>query len=171
MLLVSELLLLVLVPAALIAAAGWDLASFTIPNAIPAGLLLGFAVVAISAGLSWSMIEGHVLAGMAALLMGFALFAFGIVGGGDAKLFCGAAVWLGLTHLPEFIFVASLLGGALTLAILMFRSLPLPALLARHAWLLRLHDRESGIPYGVALSAGACALLPYSDVFQTALRS
>ena len=48
------------------------------------------------------------------------------------------------------------------------RRLPLPRLLARQAWILRLHDEKAGIPYGVALAAGALVILPGTDIFRLA---
>jgi prepilin peptidase CpaA len=64
--------------------------------------------------------------------------------------------------------VASICGGGLTIAIMLLRQLPLPALLARQGWLLKLHDARSGIPYGVALAAGAFILLPSTEIFRLA---
>jgi prepilin peptidase CpaA len=55
---------------------------------------------------------------------------------------------------------ASLFGGALTLAIIQFRKIPLPAMLARQGWILRLHETDAGIPYGIALAAAALAVYP-----------
>ena len=54
-----------------------------------------------------------------------------------------------------------LLGGALTLLLLSFRTLPLPQYLAAQGWVQRLHDKKSGVPYGIALAAAA--LLVYPD--------
>ncbi len=64
--------------------------------------------------------------------------------------------------------LASVFGGFLTLAMLMLRQWPLPQTLARHAWIIRLHDARSGIPYGVALAAGAFILLPSTEIFRLA---
>jgi len=64
--------------------------------------------------------------------------------------------------------VASVCGGALTIMIMLLRQYPLPALLARQTWFARLHDARSGIPYGVALAAGAFFLLPSSEIFRLA---
>jgi prepilin peptidase CpaA len=166
---VSELFVLVLVPAALIAAAGWDLASYTIPNFIPVSLLAGFAVFAPAVGMAPAVVGAHVLAGLLGLLVGFALFAAGYAGGGDAKLFASAALWLGLADFLDYALAASLFGGALTLILLSFRSLPMPAFVLNRGWIMRLHDRQAGIPYGVALAAGACAVFPYTDVFRAGL--
>ena len=41
----------------------------------------------------------------------------GWIGGGDAKLAAVTVLWLGLGHLADYLVYASLLGGALTIAI------------------------------------------------------
>jgi prepilin peptidase CpaA len=166
---VQEFLVLVLVPAVLIAAAGWDLASFTIPNFLQAVLLAGFAIFAFSTGMPLAALGWHLLAAGVGLSIGFALFAFGFVGGGDAKLFACVALWFGFPDLVSYALIASVCGGILTVAMLGFRQLPVPARLARQAWLMRLHDKKAGIPYGVALASGAFAVLPYTDIFRAGL--
>src|SRR5439155_23986285 len=92
---VQEFLVLVLVPAVLIVAAGCDLASFTIPNVLQAVLLAGFAIFAVSTGMPLAALGWHALAAAIGLTIGFALFALGFVGGGDAKLFACVALWFG----------------------------------------------------------------------------
>jgi prepilin peptidase CpaA len=99
------------------------------------------------------------------LAVGFGLFAFGIIGGGDAKLFAAVALMFGYDDLLGYTVFALLLGGALTLVILVLRQVPLPEVLARESWIARLHAPDSGVPYGVALAAGAYLLLPYSVIF------
>ena len=166
---IQEFLVLVLVPAALIAAAGWDLASFTIPNFLQALLLAAFAIFAVVSHMPLSALGWHLLAAAIGFAIGFTLFAFNFVGGGDAKLFAAVALWFGVRDLLDYAIIASLFGGVLTLLMLGFRQLPLPALLARQSWLMRLHDPKGGIPYGVALATGAFAVLPYTDVFRAGL--
>jgi len=166
---IAEALLFLALPALLLAAAAWDLASYTIPNWLQFALLAGFAVFALAAGLAPNEMGNHLIAGVAGLAAGFTLFAFGYIGGGDAKLFACMAAWFGLHDLMDYALAASLFGGALTLALLTMRRLPLPATLAGQAWILRLHDERAGIPYGVALAAGGLAILPYTDVFRTAV--
>jgi prepilin peptidase CpaA len=166
---IQEFLVLVLVPAALIAAAGWDLASFTIPNFIQAVLLAGFAIFALATGMSFGGLGWHLLAAGVGFALGFTLFAVGVVGGGDAKLFASVSLWFGLSNLLDYALIASAFGGVLTLALLGFRRLPMPGFLSRQDWLMRLHDEKAGIPYGVALASGAFAVLPYTDVFRAAM--
>jgi len=164
----TAFVVLVALPALLLAAALCDLASYTIPNWLclaAAGLFLAFAALApLGAGtFGW-----HLAAGLAGLVLGFGLFALGWIGGGDAKLFAAMALWLGFSDLLPYAALASLFGGALTLSLLVLRKLPLPAPLAGQGWLVRLHDARSGIPYGVALAAGGFAVLPYTQIFRLA---
>jgi prepilin peptidase CpaA len=164
----AELLVLIVLPALLAAAAGWDLASFTIPNFLQIALIGSFAVFVVATGMAPAAIGGHLLAGFVGLVAGFALFALGYIGGGDAKLFACVLLWLGFRNLLDYALVASLLGGFLTLGILAVRQMPLPALFAGQSWIARLHDAKSGIPYGVALAAGAFVILPQTEIFRIA---
>ena len=165
---IAELLVLFVVPALLAASAGWDLASFTIPNFLPIALIAMFGVFVMTTGFALSAIGGHALAGLWGLAIGFALFSFGLIGGGDAKLFAATALWLGFGNLLEYVLFTSVIGGALALALISVRSLPIPATLANQKWALRLHDSQGGIPYGVALAAAALIVLPHTDVFRFA---
>lgn len=164
----AELLVIVVLPVLLALAAGWDLASFTIPNQLQLALLAAFLVFVFACRLTPGEMGGHLLAGVLGFALGFTLFALGFVGGGDAKLFSVIALWLGFHDLLSFALIASLMGGALTLGLLGLRRVPLPGVLARQAWLLHLHDERSGIPYGVALAAGAFFILPQTEIFRLA---
>jgi prepilin peptidase CpaA len=77
-------------------------------------------------------------------------------------------LWLGWNSLVEYTLLASLLGGGLTLAILSLRRVALPAFLARQVWLMRLADKDAGVPYGVALSVAALMTLPNTELFRLA---
>jgi prepilin peptidase CpaA len=164
----AEILVIVALPLLLAAAAGWDLASYTIPNFLSLALLATFAVFALAAGLTPGAVGWHLLAGLLGLFIGFTFFALGYIGGGDAKLFAGVALWLGFKDLMPYALLASLFGGALTLSIILLRQCPLPGVLARQSWIVTLHDARSGIPYGVALAAGAFILLPSTEIFRLA---
>ena len=163
----AEVLVLFALPLLLAAAAGWDLASFTIPNFLPGALIAAFAIFAAVVHLRAPDIGLHLLAGGIGLAAGFALFAFGCIGGGDAKLYAALLLWLGLRDLMSYTLVATMLGGVLTLALLGLRRLPLPSFFARQGWIMRLHDSR-GIPYGVALAAGAFIVLPGTEIFRLA---
>lgn len=161
-------LVLFLVPALLALAAGWDLASYTIPNFLSLTLIAAFVVVALLTGMTPGAIALHAAAGAVGLAAGFSLFAFGFIGGGDAKLFAAILLWFGFANLVEFALFTSLFGGGLAVMLLSLRSLPLPGSLMGQGWIARLHDSRAGIPYGVALAAGALVVLPHTDVFALA---
>jgi prepilin peptidase CpaA len=105
----------------------------------------------------------HLGAGCVVLVAAFGLFARGIIGGGDAKLAAATALWFGFDHLLVYVVYASLFGGALTLALLQFRMAPLPPWLARQEWVQRLHRKDGGVPYGIALAAAALAVYPETE--------
>ncbi len=165
---IAQFLLMAVLPALLAVAAAFDLATFTIPNRLSLALAAAFVAFGLSAGLTSGAFAFHLLAGLIALVAGFALFALGYIGGGDAKLFAAAALWLGLRDLLAYTLAASVLGGLLTLTLLRLRQWPLPAGLARRGWILKLHEKSSGIPYGVALASGALVILPHAEILRLA---
>jgi prepilin peptidase CpaA len=117
-------------------------------------------VLAPLAGFSAHELGASALVASLVFVVTFIFFAAGWIGGGDAKLAAATALWLGFDHLLTYLIYASLFGGALTLLLIQFRRAPLPAVLARQPWVQRLHDRDSGVPYGIALAAAALAVYP-----------
>jgi prepilin peptidase CpaA len=99
-------------------------------------------------------------AGVLVLVLTFACFLRGWVGGGDAKLAAATALWLGFNQLFSYLLYASLFGGALSLLLIWFRMWPLAAMLAGREWIERLHHKDSGVPYGIALAAAALCVYP-----------
>jgi prepilin peptidase CpaA len=158
-----DIVRLLLFPALMAFAAVSDLFTMTISNRISLLLLAGFVVLAAFGGMSLHAVSMHVVAGFAVLAAAFVCFALGWVGGGDAKLAAATALWFGFDHLMVYLVYAAVVGGVLTLLLLQFRRLPLPAPLLSQAWLLRLHDRESGVPYGIALAIGALLIYPETE--------
>ena len=154
---------LLLFPALMAFAAASDLFTMTISNRVSLALVAGFLALALISGMGLTDILSHLGAGAAVLAVAFACFAMGWVGGGDAKVAASAALWFGFAHLMNYLVYASLFGGALTLLLLQFRQWPLPYLFAGQAWLLKLHAKESGIPYGIALAIGALMVYPETD--------
>src|SRR5690606_18374911 len=102
----------------------------------------------------------------AVLVAGFAFFAFGWVGGGDAKLAAATVLWVGPKELLPYLVYAALLGGALTLGILAIRRWPLPLMLSKIAWIGRLHDSKGGIPYGIALATAGILVYSRTGIFE-----
>src|ERR1051326_1607578 len=127
-------------------AASSDLLTMTISNKVSLALAAGFLALAPAAGMGPGEIGMHLAAGSLALAVAFCLFACGWIGGGDAKLAAATALWLGFDQLLAYLFVASLLGGALTLLVVQFRLWPLPAPLHGARWAERLHRKDAGVP-------------------------
>ena len=154
---------LLLFPALMAFAAASDLFTMTISNRISLALVGGFVVLALFGGMGMHDFLMHLGAGAAVLVVAFTCFAMGWVGGGDAKIAAGVALWFGFDHLFNYLVYASLLGGALTLLLLFVRQWPLPGFVTGQPWLLRLHDRQSGIPYGIALAIAALMIYPETE--------
>jgi prepilin peptidase CpaA len=155
--------LAVLFPALVIAAALKDLTSYTIPNRISLALVAAFPVAALACGLPAGELGVHAAAGAAALVAGMAMFALGWIGGGDAKLFAAAALWLGWPAAATYAAWTGVAGGGLALALLALRSGYLrPYVVTGPAWFSRLAEPGENVPYGVAIAAGALAAFPAS---------
>lgn len=157
---------LVLFPLLMAFAAASDFLTMTISNWVSIALVLGFAVVALASGMPPQTLLGfHLACGAAVLVVTFALFAFGWIGGGDAKLAASTAVWLGWAKLFDYGLSASVLGAALTFGILALRKWELPPSLARRGWAVRLHTAGNGVPYGIALAVAGLALYPETAIW------
>lgn len=160
---ILDLARLFLFPALMAFAAASDLFTMTISNRVSLILIAGFFVLAGLSGMPLADIASHVGAGLTVLTVAFACFAFGWIGGGDAKVAASVGLWFGFSHLTDYLVYASLFGGALTLLLLQFRQLPVPYMLRSEDWLLRLHSKDSGIPYGIALAMGALMIYPETE--------
>lgn len=80
----------------------------------------------------------------------FALFAaafhFGMMGGGDVKMIAALALWFPFDKLVSLIVIMSLVGGALTLVMLIDK------------WIRR-RSEQPEIPYGIAIAIAALLTL------------
>ncbi len=158
-----DMIKLLLFPTVMAFAASSDLLTMTISNRISLALAAGFLLLAVASGMSLATIGWHIGAAGLVLTVAFICFARGWIGGGDAKLAAATTLWFGFKYLPEYLIYASLFGGALTLLLIQFRFLPLPAMLARQHWIARLHERGAGVPYGIALAAAALIVYPETE--------
>jgi prepilin peptidase CpaA len=165
---IKDLLVLTIFPGAMAFAAATDLFTMTIPNRLALILVAGFFLVAPLVGFGWSDLGLHFAIAVAALIIAFILFTFGWIGGGDAKLFAATCLWLGPEMLFNYSLYAALLGGLLTLGLLFWRTMPLPAVLTGQGWLVRLHSPKEGVPYGIALAAAGLFIYPQTP-FMAAL--
>ena len=122
MAMLTEAIKLTLFPAMMAFAASSDLFTMTIANRVSLILVAGFGLLAVLTGMSAADMLSHAAAAAAVLAVVFVFFTRGWIGGGDAKLAAATVLWLGFAHLADYLFYASLLGGALTLLIIQFRA-------------------------------------------------
>jgi len=146
-----------------------DLLTMRISNRFILVLVGAFFVLSLLAGFSLELIGLHVASAVLVLAISFALFSFGWIGGGDAKLIAATTLWLGFSSMLPYLVYASLLGGALTLSLLAVRRWPLPLPLKQVVWIDRLHDAKTGVPYGIALAAAGLLVYPSSLMFERLL--
>lgn len=148
--------------AACLLAAARDVASYTIPNRIVGTLLAAYLPFSLAAGVDVATAGMSVAGAACVFVAGAAVFAKGILGGGDVKFASVAALWVGPSMLPWFLLLASVSGAVFALAVVALRSFPLPA--GTPVWLRKriAETDERGIPYGVALAFGALAVLPHA---------
>lgn len=163
-----EFFALLVFPALMAFAASSDLLTMKIPNVVAIAITVGYLAFAIFLQVPLATIALHLACGALVLTITFAMFCFGWMGGGDAKLAAATSVWLGWSLVLDYGLVASLAGGGLTLAIIFARRWPLPQFLLRHRWIERLHDARTGIPYGIALAFAGLVIYPQTDVWRAA---
>jgi prepilin peptidase CpaA len=159
-------LLLFAFPLLMAFAASSDLLTMRISNRLVLAVAATFPVVALAAQLPLDLVLMHAACALLVLAGAFALFAMGWIGGGDAKLAAATALWMGFGLVLPYLVYAALLGGALTVLLLLLRRIPLAPALARHGWVERLHDAGTGIPYGIALAAAGLVVYSQTAVFK-----
>lgn len=150
-----EAIILVVFPFCMLFAAMSDWVSMTITNRVSLVLVVTFAIVAPLTGMPMHDYALHFAVGAGVLVATFAIFAFGSMGGGDAKLLAATSLWMGWNlSLLDYLAGSAILGGTLTLAILSFRTSALAIFSTDNPFLKNFTSSADGVPYGIALGAG-----------------
>jgi prepilin peptidase CpaA len=140
--------------------AAWvDLTSFRIPNWISMVIMTLFVAFAVQARMPLDEVLLHFATGTAILIIGMALFAWGKVGGGDAKLLSAVALWFGWPMLLTGLLMIAIFGGVLAVVVLMGRQTGIGPWLAAHGYDFPVLEPTQGLPYGVAIAAGFLFLI------------
>jgi prepilin peptidase CpaA len=135
----------------LTAAAIEDAVRLRISNLLVLGVLAGAIAAMFLAGPSMALWQNFaVFAGL--LIIGTPMFAAGKMGGGDVKLLAAAGLWFDLRGAMMMIASVLITGGVLALLIILARMLGWSEATRERILLLK---KGGGIPYGVAISAGA----------------
>ena len=130
-----------------------DINRLTIPNWLNLALAALFIPAAALSGLPIEILGGHLLVGLAAFVIGFGLFAFNIFGGGDAKMIPAVALWMGPNAIMPFLIAMAIAGGACAVIILLVRKSMSAAVVPGP--IRAPFEEKAGVPYGVAIAAGA----------------
>lgn len=146
----------------LVLAAAFDVARLRIPNPVCAAVAALFLIPGIIHAPDLDL-AGRFAALAAVLLVGWPLFTFGLVGGGDVKLLAATSLWVGLDRLLLHVACIALLGLVLLVVLLAVRYVA-QGVAARlriaqgGAFPLSLVPGE-GVPYGVAIAGSTLILM------------
>ena len=167
---VIEAAIFVILPLCLAMAAFTDILTMKIPNRVSVVLAVSFFAVAPFSGMDLATFGWSIVAAVTVFAACFALFAFNVMGGGDAKILSAAALWYGFNmDLAAFLILTGFFGGMLAMVILFIRAnqdvllvtpLPIP---------MHIFKQRAGIPYGVAIGVAAFATFPDSQIFVQAM--
>jgi prepilin peptidase CpaA len=141
-----------------------DTVHYVIPNSLNAFLLGAYPLAAYLLGLQWEM---ALLAAGIALLVGLAIFALGLMGGGDIKLLVVLTLWLGWSRaVIDFLMLTAIMGGVLVMVLLLVRWLvaPLWQRISRTRSLPRILTAKQPVPYGIAIALAFLLLLYRAQV-------
>lgn len=149
-------------PALMILAGAGDALSMRIPNWLTLLIAVLFLPMAIATGMAWSDIGAHLLVGVAMFLVGFAIFALRLFGGGDAKLLAAAALWLGWPDLMPFLVMTAFAGGLLALGVGVWALMSQSSEIRDGSLFKRFGKIKPNVPYGYAFAIGAILAFPES---------
>lgn len=141
-----------------------DLRSYTLPNFISIVLVVGFVLVLAVVQPSLTVIGWHLAVGGGVFIIGFTLFALGLLGGGDVKVIAALALWFGPNNFLAFFIMMTIIGGLLAIALMIFRRIPLSEAYLKYPAVRGLHDKNEGIPYGVAIAIAAVIEFPKTAI-------
>jgi prepilin peptidase CpaA len=97
-----------------------DLRSYLIPNRVCLAIISLYPLYWLTGlfggvPVDWS---SGILAAALVFVVGFSFFSFGLIGGGDVKLFAAVALWTGLKGLLVLMIIVGVAGGLLSLGII-----------------------------------------------------
>lgn len=145
-----------------------DANAMKIPNRIPLIAFLSFFLVLPFTWAGIPVFLEHLNVCLVVFAVGFAMFAFGWMGGGDSKLLAGTAIWFTWSDIFTYILLTTVFGAILTIILVVGRAF-IPIRILTTPWAQMMLKDEKKIPYGLALAAGAICTLPTSRVFLATL--
>ncbi len=151
-----------LFPLLMIIAGTGDALSMRIPNWLTLLIAILFIPMALLTGMPWSLIGIHLAVGFGLFVVGFALFALGLFGGGDSKLLAAAGLWLGWADLMPFLVMTAFAGGVLALCVGIWSAINVSSEIKDGSIFKHLGSIKPNVPYGYAFAIGAILAFPQS---------
>lgn len=144
---------------AMLAVIYFDATRFIIPNWLVGNLLALYPIAFFMspATIDWQM---DLAAMLLTFAIGYVIFALRLMGGGDVKLIIVLALWVGWEKLAMFGFNFAVLGGILSIIILLARK-AVPYTVSNKEKLPRVLKDKQPVPYGLAI-AGAFLMMLYT---------
>ncbi len=169
----TKLAVLTIFPFLLIYAAVGDVRAMRIPNWLNGLIAAAFFPVAFLAGMPLAEMGWHLAAFGVVLAGGLALFIFGFIGGGDAKMLAAAALWIGWGEpLTMFLILTVVCGGLLAVVMKLWQLIGLEqGVWGRDGALRKALAHNLELPYGVAIAAGALLAYPSAASWWSAIIS
>lgn len=151
-----------ILPILMIVAGVGDALALRIPNKLVLIIAALFVPMAFLTRMPLSEIGIHIAIGFALLVVGIALHAFKLVGGGDAKLLAAAGLWFGSSDLLPFIVCTVLAGGVLALCVGIWVLISMSWEIHDAPLADRVRNLKPNVPYGFAMAIGAILAFPES---------
>ena len=143
--------LALILTALLMIAAAEDAARLRISNVTVLLILIAAVIAAFVLGLQLALWQ-NLLVFVVLLAIGTPMFVTGKLGGGDVKLLASIGLWFDFGGAVRMVVAVAIAGGIVTMLVLTLRTVGWNEALRDRVVLLR---PRSGIPYGVAIAAGA----------------
>ena len=155
-----------LLPALMIIAAATDVMAYRIPNWLTILIAVLFFPMALATHMPLAEFGSHLLAGVILFVVGYALFAFGLFGGGDSKLMAAAGLWFGTSQTMPFLVLTALAGGLLAAGVMVWSVFMVmwdfhdP--IAGTSLDTKIRKMKPKLPYGFAFAVGAILAFPHT---------
>ena len=147
------MLLTLVIGALMCAVIYYDVTRYIIPNWIVGLLLISYPVAVFLTPNPFDWASSSLMA-LAAFAVGFVIYAFKLMGGGDVKLLVVTLLWIRLDAAFEYILQVACVGGALALFLWVSRMAITKAMDFSHKSLTlpRILQVGAPLPYGVAIA-------------------
>ncbi len=144
----------------MLAAAFSDFKQLRISNKLCLALVAVFPVFVLSSPAEVPWLQ-HIAVAAAVMLVGFGMYAFRLLGGGDVKMLAAAALWAGPKLIAALLMYTTLAGGILAMAFafvafghhIVRQTQSQPAAQPVQPW------HKTPVPYGIAIACGGISAL------------